>query len=58
MVDEYDFVECPFCGEAYDAEEFMKDYTDEDGEEPYQCACGAWFYAMIPDEVSDDARRD
>ena len=46
---------CPFCGLT------SINWENEDAEagtDAFECECGAWFYAAMPDEVTDDARRD
>lgn len=36
---------CPFCGLTSP----VWDRVGDDGSEPYECPCGAWFYARMPD---------
>ncbi len=40
---------CPFCGLTSS----VWDRDGVDGSEPFECECGAWFYAKMPDEEAE-----
>ena len=49
-------VKCPFCESCYHITRWS---LVTETKEPYECDCGAFFYAALPDVGDDDnARRD
>lgn len=46
-------IACPFCGKAHTSTAWAAPDFDN-GLEPFECLCGAWWYEGMPDEETAD----